>query len=108
MLLVSQARPNQPQRGSLSVSVRDTESNPRWGWLGLACETNVLQFALTVCHDQFRPYVLSNEKQNVMCLHLNLPSAKWAYCDTNPSVNSQSSGEVFMFGAVNSAGGWGL
>ena len=33
--LVSQARPNQPQRGSL----RDTESNPRWGWLGLACET---------------------------------------------------------------------
>ena len=35
--LVSQARPNQPQRGSLSVS--RTENDPRWGWLGLACET---------------------------------------------------------------------
>ena len=32
--LVSQARPNQPQRGS------HTESDPRWGWLGLACETS--------------------------------------------------------------------
>ena len=29
-LVVSQARPNQPQ------------SDPRWGWLGLACETNPL------------------------------------------------------------------
>ena len=39
--LVSQARPNQPKRGSLSVSrtVRDTKSDPRWGWLGLTCET---------------------------------------------------------------------
>ena len=43
-LLVSQARPNQPQRGSLSVSfsVRDTESDLRWGLLGLACETTSL------------------------------------------------------------------
>lgn len=48
--LVSQARPNQPQRGSLSVShmwnpsfhMCDTESDPRWGWLGLACETGKL------------------------------------------------------------------
>ena len=23
-----------------SFLVRDTESDPRWGWLGLACETN--------------------------------------------------------------------
>ena len=23
-----------------SFPVRDTESDPRWGWLGLACETN--------------------------------------------------------------------
>ena len=30
--LVSQARPNQPQRGSLS----GYKNNPRWGWLGLA------------------------------------------------------------------------
>ena len=39
MGLVSQARPNQSQCGSLSVSVHGTESNPRWGWLGVACET---------------------------------------------------------------------
>ena len=51
MTVVSQARPNQPQRGSLSVSrrikyqaVRDTESDPRWGWLGLACETRMTAF----------------------------------------------------------------
>ena len=24
-----------------SFPVRDTESNPRWGWLGLACETRL-------------------------------------------------------------------
>ena len=24
-----------------SFPVRDTESDPRWGWLGLACETRV-------------------------------------------------------------------
>ena len=30
-----QARSNQPQCGSL------TESNPHWGWLGLACETTL-------------------------------------------------------------------
>ena len=35
LALVSQARPNQPQRGSLSVC------DPRWGWLGLACETRL-------------------------------------------------------------------
>ena len=34
-----QARPNQPQRGSLSASRTGTESDPRWGWLGLAWET---------------------------------------------------------------------
>ena len=44
--VVWQARPNQPQRGSLSVSctsfpVHDTESNPRWDWLGLACEASL-------------------------------------------------------------------
>ena len=31
----SQARSNQPQCGSL------TESDPHWGWLGLACETTL-------------------------------------------------------------------
>ena len=36
--LVSQVRPNQPQRESLSAR---TENNPRWGWLGLACKTRV-------------------------------------------------------------------
>ena len=36
--VVSQARPNQSHRGSLSVS--RTESDPRWDWLGLACETS--------------------------------------------------------------------
>ena len=29
---------NQPQCGSLSFPVRDTESDPRGGWLGLACD----------------------------------------------------------------------
>ena len=41
--LVLQARPNQPQPGSLLASHTDTESNPRWGWLGLACETLILK-----------------------------------------------------------------
>ena len=47
--LASQARPNQPQPGLLSVHVYhtrgrkcmilDTESDPCWGWLGQACQT---------------------------------------------------------------------
>ena len=44
ILLVSQARPNQPQRGSLSVSRTGIlKSDPRWGWLGLATETTTLR-----------------------------------------------------------------
>jgi len=27
-----------------SFAVRDTESDPRWGWLGLACETRDAAF----------------------------------------------------------------
>ena len=38
MALVLRARLNQPQHESLS----DTESNPRWGWLGLARETSAI------------------------------------------------------------------
>ena len=34
--IVSQARPNQPQHRLLS----DAESDPHWGWLGLACKNN--------------------------------------------------------------------
>ena len=49
--VVWQAWPNQPQHGSLSVSsimhflprvwYTCTESNPGWGWLGLACEASL-------------------------------------------------------------------
>ena len=45
--VVSQTRPNQPQRRSLSV--RDTESDPRWGWLGLACETSNYECSKKLC-----------------------------------------------------------
>ena len=42
--LVSQARPNQLQRASLSIS--HTGSDPCCGWLGLACETNGVPYAM--------------------------------------------------------------
>ena len=32
-------RGNKEKYGWLTRLVRDTESDPRWGWLGLACET---------------------------------------------------------------------
>ena len=42
MDLVSQAIPNQPQaRIAFSITHSDTESDPRWGWLGMACETSM-------------------------------------------------------------------
>ena len=49
--LVSQARPNQPQRGSL------TKDYPHWGWLGWACETT---WELTTPTKTFGRPVLEN------------------------------------------------
>ena len=36
--LASQTQPT-PARIAFSIPVRDTESDPCWGWFGLACET---------------------------------------------------------------------
>ena len=47
-MLVSQAIPNQPQHGSLSASL-DTESDPHWGWLGMACETRSMHISTASC-----------------------------------------------------------
>ena len=53
--LVSQTRPNQPQRRSLSAWY-DIESDPCWGWLiGLACETRCW---LQHLYSDFRSVVL--------------------------------------------------
>ena len=38
--LASQTQPT-PARIAFSITHGDTESDPRWGWLGLACETRV-------------------------------------------------------------------
>ena len=38
--LVSQTQPT-PAWITFSITVRDTESDPCWGWLGLACKTGM-------------------------------------------------------------------
>ena len=45
--LTSQTQPT-PARTAFSI-VRDTETDPRWGWLGLACET-ILQYYHFTAH----------------------------------------------------------
>ena len=38
--LASHTQPT-PVRIAFSITHSDTESNPRWGWLDMACETSV-------------------------------------------------------------------
>ena len=70
--LVSQARPNQPQRGSLSVSHTDTESDPCWGWLGLACETGSGCAPVGECNYCYRYNMLTAAKHDVVYLLISL------------------------------------
>ena len=44
-ILHSLASQTQPARIAFSIT-HDTESDPRWGWLGLACETLILQWIM--------------------------------------------------------------
>ena len=39
--LTSQTQPT-PARITHGVDMRDTESDPRWDWLGLACKTRMM------------------------------------------------------------------
>ena len=75
-VLVLQARSNQPQCGSLSVS-RDTRSDMHWNWLGLACKTMpVLDYPAHWC---LMIYSCHSHSRTELCTNVLLPAKlfKW-------------------------------